>query len=584
MGFLPCWSCGSTGRCYSNCECAKCLDPEDYADWKRENPEQYKEWLETQRYQLVTVDMELKTHRHNFLRLRYAQEAAGKEEKPEEPKIRTEYSAGGLLRSIDGMVLIEEIEVDGAAVYVEAWKNKEGLVEWRLQPDVPITSEVRVEPLPIPQDPFALRAMSDKPQPVAVWSLAGEPLEYGSDHDLWLEIRQFIHEHVQLDSEEAYDVAVADTLASALPELWDTYPYLSIQAPKRTGKSQFLLTIAMLSYRGLFTPPISVPTIVYYLHHFHVYTCFDEVEDWGDEAKEVIGILNHGYKRGGTYPVMRQTEGGGWAPIPMDVFGFKGFSGINPVKYTLEDRCVKFHMLRKTRDVRYPIDWKKAKLLRSKILLWRMRKLLLGELKKPDSYRDEDLAKLGIQLPDGFKRVVDRQRELYMPFVLVAPDLAIRENIVNFALRELVGSEEAERMGEDAKFVEAFYNTAELRDNVYESPLRALTEHWGLQIDQLNPQTFEGWRRSLETTAGIVAKRLGFVSRSEKVKGERKKHTVVVAEKARVETLVDQYGIDRGVSGRADLTNPPGGSPPRSTSEASKQDWIKRQMNKEEDK
>ena len=44
----PCWSCGSTGKCYPNCECAKCEDPEGYADWKYNNPEEYEDWLERQ--------------------------------------------------------------------------------------------------------------------------------------------------------------------------------------------------------------------------------------------------------------------------------------------------------------------------------------------------------------------------------------------------------------------------------------------------------------------------------------------------------------------------------------------------------
>lgn len=47
--FKPCWSCGSTEECYDDCECAKCVDPDDYADWKNNCPEEYHEWLEEQR-------------------------------------------------------------------------------------------------------------------------------------------------------------------------------------------------------------------------------------------------------------------------------------------------------------------------------------------------------------------------------------------------------------------------------------------------------------------------------------------------------------------------------------------------------
>jgi len=41
----PCKDCGSDGLCYSECECAKCVDPEGYQDWKQNNPGQYRAWL-----------------------------------------------------------------------------------------------------------------------------------------------------------------------------------------------------------------------------------------------------------------------------------------------------------------------------------------------------------------------------------------------------------------------------------------------------------------------------------------------------------------------------------------------------------
>jgi len=47
--FKPCWSCGSKGACYGDCECAKCVDPGEYEEWKRNSPEEYEEWKEKQR-------------------------------------------------------------------------------------------------------------------------------------------------------------------------------------------------------------------------------------------------------------------------------------------------------------------------------------------------------------------------------------------------------------------------------------------------------------------------------------------------------------------------------------------------------
>ena len=45
----PCWSCGAQDRaCYPGCECAKCVDPEGYAQWRYECPDEYNDWLQDQ--------------------------------------------------------------------------------------------------------------------------------------------------------------------------------------------------------------------------------------------------------------------------------------------------------------------------------------------------------------------------------------------------------------------------------------------------------------------------------------------------------------------------------------------------------
>ena len=48
MSFKPCWSCGSDSDCYYYCECAKCVDPVGYEEWKNNSPEEYQDWLERQ--------------------------------------------------------------------------------------------------------------------------------------------------------------------------------------------------------------------------------------------------------------------------------------------------------------------------------------------------------------------------------------------------------------------------------------------------------------------------------------------------------------------------------------------------------
>jgi hypothetical protein len=45
----PCWSCGAQDEpCFEGCACAKCLDPDRYKEWTRNNPEAYYDWLQRQ--------------------------------------------------------------------------------------------------------------------------------------------------------------------------------------------------------------------------------------------------------------------------------------------------------------------------------------------------------------------------------------------------------------------------------------------------------------------------------------------------------------------------------------------------------
>jgi hypothetical protein len=48
----PCWSCGAQDRpCDDGCECAKCVDPDGYAQWRCDDPEAYDAWLESQMWE-----------------------------------------------------------------------------------------------------------------------------------------------------------------------------------------------------------------------------------------------------------------------------------------------------------------------------------------------------------------------------------------------------------------------------------------------------------------------------------------------------------------------------------------------------
>jgi len=46
---MACWSCGSEdASCDDYCECARCVDPVGYEEWKNNCPDEYDAWLDRQ--------------------------------------------------------------------------------------------------------------------------------------------------------------------------------------------------------------------------------------------------------------------------------------------------------------------------------------------------------------------------------------------------------------------------------------------------------------------------------------------------------------------------------------------------------
>lgn len=47
---MRCRFCDSEDAdCYEDCDCAKCVDPEAYEEWKENYPDEYEDWLDSQR-------------------------------------------------------------------------------------------------------------------------------------------------------------------------------------------------------------------------------------------------------------------------------------------------------------------------------------------------------------------------------------------------------------------------------------------------------------------------------------------------------------------------------------------------------
>jgi len=211
--------------------------------------------------------------------------------------------------------------------------------------------------------------------------LPSEPREYGTEARLLLEIRSFIHRHVDL-SATFEQLAAYYVLFSWLYDAFNDLPYLRLRGDYGTGKTRALLTIGSLCYKSFFASGAStVSPIFHTLDAFQGTLVFDEADfRFSDERSEIVKILNNGNVRG--LPVLRtmQNQQREFNPRAFRVFGPKLVATRGRYEDKgLESRFLTEEMggrsLRSDIPINLPERFKEEALqLRNKLLLFRFRK------------------------------------------------------------------------------------------------------------------------------------------------------------------------------------------------------------------
>lgn len=165
---------------------------------------------------------------------------------------------------------------------------------WTLQDQVEVSAQRRLVP-------FSPNNNLIKNEVVL---LPSEPRIYGSEHQLTLEIAQFIHKYCDL-TPTFEQVACYYVLLTWLYDAFNDLPYLRLRGDFGTGKTRALLTIGSLCYKPFFASGAStVSPIFHTLDAVRGTLIFDEADfRFSDERAEIVKILNNGNTRG--LPVLR---------------------------------------------------------------------------------------------------------------------------------------------------------------------------------------------------------------------------------------------------------------------------------------
>jgi len=256
------------------------------------------------------------------------------------------------------------------------------------------------------------------------WAMSEEPADYGTEADLWNELRECVVAHLDFQDESAYDILVAWILATWQLEKWKSVPYLFFYGPLESGKTRSLELLAQLCFRGWLALYLTVANLYRPLEMWKPTVFLDEAEIYSGKD-EVIGLMNASYRKGQL--VARQVETAeGFKTAFFDCFAFKTLAGTRSLAKTLQSRCITFKMSKATRPVELFVDEEWTGKLRRKLLMYRF-KQFCDESDESDDFLGK-AKKLGERIGSG------RLIELFFPLYQVAPTTELKERIVKHAL------------------------------------------------------------------------------------------------------------------------------------------------------
>jgi hypothetical protein len=271
------------------------------------------------------------------------------------------------------------------------------------------------------------------PMPEPLWLLAGEPEEPG---DLWLDVKSYIYAHVDFPNPRLYDVAAAWVFATWLKEASNIASYFRLYGTRNVGKTRCLEVFQRLCYRAVLTPSATESALYRLIQDYGVTLLLDESEIYGTELKQAVqNVLNAGYRRGQQVLRCEAAPDGSFIVTGFNTFGHKALASTELLKNTLESRCIPVIMQRRTRAVAFNVNDKQALKLRSRLLLWRLRRLAnldqTGEVSE-DSEQGEGFlgGGVGVLHPIKDSRVI----EIFAPLIALTIDTDAKRNIEEYAL------------------------------------------------------------------------------------------------------------------------------------------------------
>ncbi len=188
--------------------------------------------------------------------------------------------------------------------------------------------------------------------------------------DLYVDVRQYIEDHLDLVEEEEYDVLTAKVFESWLPFKIEAVGYIFFVGPRRSGKTRALEVLAELCFNPIMAAYMSTATLYRMLDQGWCTLFLDEIQQYLTEDKMgFMALLNAGQRKGQKAWILTRKEGE-WVPQGLNVFCPKFMASTRDTAEALATRCIIITMMKNVRTVPLRIDRARALELHKRLNLY----------------------------------------------------------------------------------------------------------------------------------------------------------------------------------------------------------------------
>jgi len=192
-------------------------------------------------------------------------------------------------------------------------------------------------------------------------------MSFPYDPELYVDVRQYIEDHLDLVEDEEYDVLTAKVFESWMIHKIKRLGYIFFVGPVRSGKTRGLEVMETLCYNSKMAAYMSTPTLYRLLDMGYTTLFLDEIQQYLTEDRmDFLALLNAGQRKGARAWLLVKTKDG-YIPTPFKVFGSKFLASTRDTMESLATRCIIISMMKNVRTVPLDIDEARAESLSSRL-------------------------------------------------------------------------------------------------------------------------------------------------------------------------------------------------------------------------